>query len=392
VSGYHEWGETRVEVAGRTVALATKPGVFSHGRVDPASLLLAERAEVEAGDLVVHLNCGAGLFGVVAASGGAGRVVLADRNVLSVHAARRTLAANGAERVEVHAGQGSLALPHGLEADVVAIRVPHEKLAFLQLLRDSFDLLKVGGHCYLAGATNEGVKTAARSLERLFGNATVLAHGSSHRLVIGQKRGGEPASLQEMESPFLDPDVFREREVTLRGMPLTLHSRPGVFSWDHLDEATAILSEEMHVKPGESVLDLGCGNGALGLVAGRLSATGAVCMVDADMEALRSASHTARANGLERAEVLGSDVGSSVLERRFDVVVTNPPFHVGKATDLSVPLQFIEDAWTVLSPGGRLYLVANRTLPYERAIERRFGNLATLHDGRRFKVLSATRA
>jgi 16S rRNA (guanine1207-N2)-methyltransferase len=72
-------------------------------------------------------------------------------------------------------------------------------------------------------------------------------------------------------------------------------------------------------------------------------------------------------------------------------VVTNPPFHVGKATDLNVPLQFIQESWEVLATGGRLFLVANRTLPYERVIRHRFGNIATLHDGPRFKVLAAVR-
>jgi 16S rRNA (guanine1207-N2)-methyltransferase len=80
-----------------------------------------------------------------------------------------------------------------------------------------------------------------------------------------------------------------------------------------------------------------------------------------------------------------------VGDERFDVVVTNPPFHQGKATDLTVPLQFIADAHAHLRVGGRLYLVANRTLPYEQAIAERFGTVRTLHDGRRFKVLSAIR-
>jgi 16S rRNA (guanine1207-N2)-methyltransferase len=382
---YHQWQETSVEVAGRRYAVASKPGVLAHGRIDPAALLLAERVEVGAGDVVAHLNCGGGIFGTVAATEGrAGRVLLADRNVLAVEAARRTLAANGASAAEVWPGQGAAALPPGLEANLVAIRVPHERLALLQLLRDAFDTLKVGGYCYLAGATNEGVKTAARSLEKLFGNARVLAHDSGHRLVVAEKRASAPASTEEVENPLLRADVFHEIEATLRGIPLRLFSRPGVFSWDHLDEA-------MQVAPGGSVLDLGCGSGGLGAVAATLSGTGRVCMVDADMEAVRSAARTAEAAGLTRAVATTSDVASAVLGERFDVVVTNPPFHVGKATDLGVPLQFIDDSWTVLSPGGTLFLVANRTLPYERAIERRFGNLATVHDGQRFKVLSARR-
>jgi 16S rRNA (guanine1207-N2)-methyltransferase len=85
-------------------------------------------------------------------------------------------------------------------------------------------------------------------------------------------------------------------------------------------------------------------------------------------------------------------VAAAVAGERFDVVVTNPPFHVGKATDLNVPLQFIEESWEVLAPGGRLFLVANRTLPYERVVRHRFGNITTAHDGPRFKVLTATKS
>ena len=88
---------------------------------------------------------------------------------------------------------------------------------------------------------------------------------------------------------------------------------------------------------------------------------------------------------------LTSDVANAVLDQRFDIVVTNPPFHVGKATDLSVPAQFIRDAHQVLLPNGRLYLVANRTLPYERTIFQLFGNIQTVHNGQRYKILSAIR-
>jgi 16S rRNA (guanine1207-N2)-methyltransferase len=145
------------------------------------------------------------------------------------------------------------------------------------------------------------------------------------------------------------------------------------------------------VRAGDRVLDLGCGSGALGLVAATLSGSGPVVMVDADVEAVRSANGSAAAAGLANARALPSDVATAVLDQRFDVVVTNPPFHVGKATDLDVPMQFIHDAWEVLDPGGRMYLVANRTLPYELPIRRRFGNITTVHDGRRFKILAATR-
>jgi 16S rRNA (guanine1207-N2)-methyltransferase len=391
-TGYRDWQQRSVTIEDVSVVVVTKPGVFAHGHVDPSALLLAEHAQVAPADVVVSLNCGNGMFGAVAATiRKAGRVILTDRNVLSVEAATRTLAENRAQNTEVHLAQGVSPLPAELTADVTAIRIPTERLALLQLLWDARTILKPGGRCYIAGATNEGIKSAASTLEQLFGNVRLLAKDSSHRLFVATRRAELPLVPSELETPYRNPDLFLELDAPLRERHIRLSSRPGVFSWDHLDEATAILAGVVAVHPGESVLDIGCGSGALGVLAATLSGTGSVTMLDADVEAVRSATRSAATAGLTNVRALTSDVAAAVIGERFDVVVTNPPFHVGKMTELSVPLQFIHDAWAVLAPGGRLYLVANRTLPYENTIKHRFGNMATLHDGQRFKVLSAVR-
>jgi 16S rRNA (guanine1207-N2)-methyltransferase len=339
----------------------------------------------------VLMHCGSGLPAVAAAARHAGRIILVDRNIVSVQAAERTLAANHVTVGTAVLSQGTAALERGHEADTVVIRIPQERVALLQLLADAFAVLKMGGRCYIAGATNEGIKTAAATMESLFGNARVLSRDSSHRVVSAVKRADTPADPNLLENPYLQPDAFHKLNAVLRGTEYELYTRPGIFSWDHVDEATAILADAMQVPNGASVLDLGCGYGALGIVASSLSGGGPLCMLDADVEAVRSAIRSAESNGVTSFRALVSDVASAVRDERFDVVVTNPPFHVGKATDLDVPMQFIEDAFGVLSEGGRLFLVANRTLPYEQAIRHRFGNVGNLHDGLRFKVLTATR-
>lgn len=388
---YHTWRTYTVKVAGVAYEVATKPGAFAHGRLDPAALLLAEHVAVKEGDTVVLMHCGSGLPAVVAAARHAGRVILTDRNIVSVQAAERTLAANHVTMGTSVLGQGATALERGVEADTVVIRIPQERVALLQLLVDAFAVLKMGGRCYIAGATNEGIKTAAGTMETLFGNARVLSRDSSHRVVSAVKRTDAPADTALLENPYLQPDVYNQLNAILRGKEYTLYTRPGIFSWDHVDEATAILADAMQVPHGASVLDVGCGCGVLGIVAASLSGGGPLCMLDADVEAVRSATRSAESNSVTRFRALVSDVASAVLDERFDVVVTNPPFHVGKATDLDVPMQFIEDAFQVLTEGGHLFLVANRTLPYEQAIRHRFGNVANLHDGPRFKVLTAIR-
>jgi len=393
---YHTWQSGAVVVQGRRVRYATKPGAFAHGAVDPAMLLLAEHVRVESGEVVVHLNCGAGIFSVVAAGQGASRLMLSDRNVVSHAAASRTLAVNDVGDSTLWLGHGTHGLMNAahepLGADLVAIRIPHEKLALLQLLRDAWHALRMGGRCVVVGATNEGIKSAARMLERIFGAAQVLAGEGGYRLVQSRKQHDILPALEELAVPYLAYDAFHELTVTLRGAPHTLFTRPGVFSWEHLDEATGILADVLTVPVGASVLDLGCGSGALGLVAAQLSGGAALTMVDADVEAVRSAQRTAGAAGLVGSRAMASDIGSAVLHERFDMVVSNPPFHIGKATALNVPTQFMRDAHTVLNAGGRLMLVANRTLPYEGILSSLFGNCRTVHDGPRFKVLQAEKA
>ncbi len=390
---YHIWRQRSVTVAGHRYAVATKPGLLGHGRDDVTATLLAERVVIDPGSTVVQMQCGSGLFGAVAALGRhAGQVFLTDRSIVGVEAARRTLADCGVTNGTVLLGHGSAPLDPSLRADVVAIRIPTEKPALLQLLADAFALLRVGGRCTIAGHTTEGVKSGATLLKALFGNATVLGNDSGYRAVMAVKRAASPADATLLTDPMLAHDAFRPVEVQLRGESLQLFSRPGVFSWEHLDEATSILADVMPVEAGDDVLDLGCGIGPLGLLAARLAPTGRVTLADVDSEAVRCTQRTIDAARQLNCRAICSDVAAAVREQRFDLVVTNPPFHVGKVTDLEVPTQFILDAWQVLKRGGTLALVANRTLPYERVMRDTFGNLTTLHDGARFKVLSARKA
>ena len=389
---YRDWLEVSVNVAGEDYVVATKPGVPANGSADTASILLGQHVRVARDDVVVFMNCGNGLAPVVAARAGiAKRILSTDRHIVSVEASRRTAAANPGQRVEILAGHGSSGIEQSLIADTVAIRIPHEKLALIQLLKDAFGLLRAGGVCYISGANNEGIKSATKLLERAFGNSTLLAYDSGNRIISAVKESSDAADAEVFDNPFLEHETFHAIDVRLRGESFTIYSRPGVFSWDHLDEATEILAEHMMVLPGASVLDLGCGSGPLGILASKLSRGGPLVMVDADVEAVRSAAKSADAAGVTEYRALPSDVARAVIDERFDLVVTNPPFHVGKQTELGLPMQFIDDAWEVLSPGGQLFLVANRTLPYETPIKRRFGNVLTVHDGRRFKVLTATK-
>jgi 16S rRNA (guanine1207-N2)-methyltransferase len=176
----------------------------------------------------------------------------------------------------------------------------------------------------------------------------------------------------------------------VRGQTIHFVTQPGVFSHGKLDAGTRALIETMAIRPGEAVLDLGCGCGVVGAVAAQ-AARQIVC-VDSSAAALQATRATLELNGItDHAQVLASDCASAVHDVRFDVVATNPPFHQGLGVEYDVAQQFVRDAAHVLAKGGRLVLVANRFIRYERVMHGLFADVTTAYEDNRFRVLEAVR-
>jgi 16S rRNA (guanine1207-N2)-methyltransferase len=95
--------------------------------------------------------------------------------------------------------------------------------------------------------------------------------------------------------------------------------------------------------------------------------------------------------GLTNVQALPSDGTQAVREQRFDLVVTNPPFHAGGVQTTDIGHRFIREAAQVLRPRGRFYVVANRFLRYEPTIRECFGMVEEVGGTGRFKVLRAVR-
>ena len=416
-SAYEAWQVGPARVGELVVRVASKPGVMAHGGIDAPASMLAEAVAAmtppEHRARSLHIGSGNGLVPAVAQALGFTPLAF-DRYFANAEASQRSLAATAAlvadaapadaapadaapaDAAPAEAGlarHSAVVNPFVGEAEcaLVTIRIPTDKLGVQHAVAEAFRALAVGGRCLLAGANDEGAKPAAKLLEQVFGNARIEAQHSGCRLLQAVKQRAEPLDASLVALPWLDAERFHEFQVAIGGTAFTLATRPGVFSWEHVDEASAIIADLMRVEDGESVLDLGCGAGVLGVVAARQSPNGRVLLLDADADAVRCATRTAALAQCDNIEVRASDVTSAAGEHSFDVVVSNPPFHLGKGTELAIPRAFIDQAYERLVPGGRLYLVANRTLPYEHYIAERFGEVRTAHDGRRFKVIGGVR-
>ena len=81
------------------------------------------------------------------------------------------------------------------------------------------------------------------------------------------------------------------------------------------------------------------------------------------------------------------------LPETYDVIVSNPPFHTqGRADRPDIGRRFIAVAAQALRPGGRIWLVANRHLPYESVLDASFGEVRTVAQRDGFKVIEAVKA
>jgi 16S rRNA (guanine1207-N2)-methyltransferase len=246
--------------------------------------------------------------------------------------------------------------------------------------------LKRGGSVYIAGATKEGAKAVISDAKALFGKANTLIYKRSHR--VGQ--AFRPDDLPELPHKWgtADPSQPQERVYTTPVGDVPVMTMPGVFSWEALDKGTQYLLETFDfasLNPDNTVLDVGCGVGIIGAIAARHAA--AVTLVDDNLLAVRCAQGTLEQNKLTHASAHASDVYTALDNKRYHLIVCNPPFHKEFDVNTNVAMRVIREAAAHLHTDGRLLMVCNTFLRYEDTMREHFSSVSVTAEGNRFKVL-----
>jgi 16S rRNA (guanine1207-N2)-methyltransferase len=269
-----------------------------------------------------------------------------------------------------------------VSAGTVILNLPREKERLGMMLHAVSSWLPVGARLWLAGENKAGIKSSPRHLKKYF--ATVS------RLDTARHCGLFEASGPVQKTPFSLSGYEAAWSIEFAGQAITAVSLPGVFAHGHLDKGSKLLLDNLErIRPQGKVLDFACGSGLIGISLLRASPQIELTLLDVSSLALESSRRTLQANGLQ-AELLASD-GLAGLRGSYDWIVSNPPFHRGIRNELEISALFFRQAGTFLTQKGKIVIVCNKHLPYEKWLRNYYSQVERLDANNEFMIIQASK-
>jgi len=245
----------------------------------------------------------------------------------------------------------------------------------IDMVEQGFHLLRPHG-TFLALSPIENDPFFPKLMKKVFGKSA-LASSAEGTAVWSHRENDRPRRRHEM--------VVQAR--VDEGEPLRFVTRPGVFSYGRLDLGARALLTAAEIRPGDRILDLGCGAGATGIAAARRAQPdGHVTFIDSNVRAIALAELNARSAGLNDFQTLATERPDSLPAALFDVVLTNPPYYAQQ----SITQMFTEHSHRLLKPSGRLYLVTKQLDEVEPLVRAVFGE-PELFESRGYLIIVAAK-
>jgi 16S rRNA (guanine1207-N2)-methyltransferase len=382
-----------VKICKEQIEIVTRPGLPAWDLVSPSVQLLAEYGRINPADSVLLFGCHIGALGAyLARLLPKIQLTITDDNFNSLEVAKQTLLVNSIPLESVSI-LPEIDLPSELDHkwDEVFIQIPKGRAFTRRWLVQAYNALVIGGTLYLAGSNNSGIQSVIKDAQELYGSGRVLAYKKGNRIAQFTKGTGDELIPAWANAPGIAPHTWVEFSIHLSPHTFLIQSLPGIFSFDHLDAGTEMLLSVTRVPQGAKVLDVGCGYGIIGLYAA-VNSAGLVHLVDNNLLAVAASRETLARNHINNAEVFAGDLLNPVFPNKYDLILSNPPFHTGHAVDYQIAETMISQSYQALSPGGQMIIVANRFIRYNHLIQATFGNLSILQESGKFHVLSGLKS
>ncbi|MEE1752611.1 methyltransferase [Streptomyces sp. SP18CS02] len=305
---------------------------------------------------------------------------------LTREATRANLARNGVDASAVRLLTTRDAPPERI--DVLLVRVPKS----LALLEDQLHRLAPAVHAGTlvvgTGMVKEIHTSTLKLFERIIGPTRTSLAVKKARLIFCTPDPGRART----PSPWPHRYELPDDAATVGGRTTVNHA--GIFCADRLDIGTRFFLRHLPQGLGDArVVDLGCGNGVVGLAVSLADPDAGLAFIDESYQAVASAEETFRVNARPgaTAEFMVGDGLAGFPADSVDLVLNNPPFHSHQAmTDMTARRMF-QGARHALRPGGELWVVGNRHLGHHVTLRRIFGNSELVASDSKFVVLRAVK-
>jgi 16S rRNA (guanine1207-N2)-methyltransferase len=171
-----------------------------------------------------------------------------------------------------------------------------------------------------------------------------------------------------------------------------ISNHANVFSRDSLDIGTRFFLQHLPFRQGAgNIIDLGCGNGLVGLIAAERSPLATLHFVDESFMAVASARDNFHHAFGERREATFR-VGDGLMEvesESADLILCNPPFHQQNTIGDQIAASLFKQSKRVLRKGGELWVIGNRHLDYNSYLGRLFGRHSVVAANSKFTIVKA---
>lgn len=276
--------------------------------------------------------------------------------------------------------KNSIETPSG-DYDVVLIKTPKS----LALLEDQIIRIKAlvsNKTKFIAAGMVKSIHSSTLKLfEKYIGETKTSLAKKKSRLIFIQNDDAIP--LQETPYP---------KTYNIEGITYEIINHANVFSRERLDIGTRFFLQ--HIPQSEkykTIIDLGCGNGIVGIIAAEKNPIANIIFTDESFMAVESAKENFNNafGGDREAEFIVNDCLEDVAENSVGLVLNNPPFHQQNAIGDATAWQMFEQSRHVLNHKGELWVIGNRHLDYHIKLKKLFGNCETIASNNKFVILKA---
>lgn len=308
------------------------------------------------------------------------RTVVSD-SFLSLSSIKLNMLRNRCETDSILIQDSLQALP--TNAKVVLIKIP-KTLAFLEYqLQQLSQVISAETIIVAAGKVDAIHKSTLALFEKYIGTTKTSLAKKKSRLIFSQ-----PDQRQ-----LHDNEIAITWEMERQGW--IIHNHANVFSRNHLDIGGRYLMDNLPKGDFTKVVDLGCGNGVVGMAAAEAYPDAQITFIDESYMAIDSARINLLKNfeeertGNARFVVNNGLVGFK--DRSYDLILCNPPFHQQHTITDHIAWSMFNDAFACLASNGELVIVGNRHLDYQDKLARIFGNCELVSENKKFVILRAVK-